>query len=58
MTLATIAKYIPAIGLVGLAVYHLSIGDLAGAGTAALAAATAAGFVPLKQGPPHPDPAS
>jgi hypothetical protein len=48
MNLLALSKFVPAVGLVGLAVYHLSIGDLAGAGTAALAAATAFGLVPAK----------
>lgn len=53
MTVALIARLVPAIGLVGLAVYHLSIADLPGAGTAALAAAVALGWH-INQAPPPP----
>lgn len=35
---AAIGSYVTAVGLVGLAVYHLSIGDVPGAVTAATAA--------------------
>ena len=38
MALAKLFAYLPAAGLVGLAVYHLSIGDTAGAFTAVLSA--------------------
>jgi len=38
MTFAALATYVPAAGLVALALYHLSIGDLPGAATAVASA--------------------
>jgi len=37
-SLAQIATYFPAVGLVGLAVYHLSVGDYSSAGQDVLGA--------------------
>lgn len=38
MTPAILGSYVTAAGLIGLAIYHASTGDFAGAATAALAA--------------------
>jgi hypothetical protein len=53
MTFAKLATYVPAAGLVALALYHLSTGDLPGAATAF---ATAFGLGAAANSGPAPAP--